>query len=69
MFFEPGAGWNSKSPRPNWWAKRIGLYGLGARGKPTGQFLGNQIKDSSVESDWFAETREGIKIMSKRVSP
>ena len=68
MFFAPGAEWNSKSPRPDWWAKQIGFYGEDAPGKPTGQFLRNQIKDGSVESDWFAETREGMKLMSTRVS-
>ena len=38
-------------------------------GDPTGQFLRNQIKDGPVESDWFAETREGMKLMSERVAP
>jgi hypothetical protein len=69
MFFAPGADWNSKSPRPDWWAKQIGFHGEGARGNPTGQFLRNQIKDGPTESDWFAETREGMRLMSKRVSP
>ena len=69
MFFAPGEEWNSKSPRPVWWAKQIGFYGEGAPGKPTGQFLRNQIKDGSVESDWFSETREGMKLMGKHVSP
>ena len=66
MFFAPGAEWNSKSPRPNWWAKQIGFYGQGARGKPTGQFLCNQIEDGPVESDWFAETREGMRTMTRQ---
>ncbi len=69
MFFAPGADWNSKSPRPDWWTKQIGFYGEGQPHKPTGQFLRNQIKGGPVESDWFAETREGMKLMSKRVSP
>jgi hypothetical protein len=34
MFFAPGADWNSKSPRPDWWAKQIGFHGEGARGNP-----------------------------------
>jgi len=66
MYFAPSAEWNSKSPRPHWWAKQIGFYGEGAPGKPTGQFLRNQIEDGPVESDWFAETREGMRTMTRQ---
>jgi len=31
--------------------------------------MGNHIKDGPVESDWFVEAREGMKLMrSKRIS-
>jgi hypothetical protein len=60
LFFPAGAEWNEKSPRPQWWTKQIGFSGEGERGKPTGQFLRNRIKDGPVESDWFVEARKGL---------
>ena len=69
LFFPPGAEWHSTSPRPDWWTKQIGFSGEGEPHKPTGQFLRNHIKDGPVESDWFVEAREGMKLMrSKRIS-
>jgi len=68
MLFAPGVEWGPKSPRPSWWTKQISFYGEGERGKPTGKFLHNHVKDGSVESDWFAEAREGMKLMDRRIS-
>ena len=65
MFFAPGTEWMAKSPRPDWWAKQIGFSGEGQPGRVTGQFLRNQIKEGPVESDWFAEAREGLRAMTK----
>jgi len=69
MFFLPGAEWHATSPRPDWWMKQIGFSGEGEGHEPTGQFLRDAIKDGPVESDWFVEAREGMKLMRKRVSP
>lgn len=68
MLFAPGVEWIEKSPRPDWWTKQISFYGEAERPKPTGRFLHNQVKDGAVESDWFAEAREGMKFMGKRIS-
>jgi len=69
MFFAPGTEWMAKSPRPDWWAKQIGFSGEGQPGRATGQFLRNQIQDGPVESDWFAEAREGLRAMTKHFFP
>ena len=68
LFFAPGVEWKEKSPRPDWWTKQISFYGEGERRQPTGGFLRNQVNDGPVESDWFAEAREGMKLMDKRIS-
>ncbi len=68
MFFVPGVTWRSKSPRPDWWTKQIGFYGENHLDRPTGRFLHKPIKDGPAESDWFAETREGMKLTGRRIS-
>jgi hypothetical protein len=67
LFFPPGVEWGSTSPPPDWWAKQIGFTGDESH-KPTGQFLRNHIQDGPLESDWFDEAREGMKVMRERIS-
>lgn len=68
LVFPPGVRWDDRSPAPLWWTRQIGFSGEEKPGEPTAEFWKNSTRRPPVQSDWFLEAREALRIAQQSLS-